>query len=432
MKTAARRAFAFAGLLSWIVLASSCGADPDSVVLVHVDGDATLPGIVRLRATLSNAEVSDSKLFPAAAPVQAIALPTAFSITLARARAGDLDIALDALDAQGDIVGNGAARVAIQTGGRAEVTITLAAGATLCGDGHLDPGEACDDGDRITNGTCDFRCRPRAGATGDAGSDTADARDAGGGDISVGGGAGGHGSGGISGSGGTGAGGGGTGGGISGTGGRGTGGGGTGGTSGAGGISGTGGAGVGGISGTGGAIVTTGAGGAGGCSVDLLTNGTFDAGEVGWVVSSPINTRMIYLSGDSALGGFTPSSPYYLAFLGRNLTNGEETLSQSIHVPATANTLTMLGFFHVPVDPTNSCPTCSAGTIEIVQGTSITPVKAWTNQEGNTAWTAFSTTLDAVPLRNATVTFRLRAIRSSALVTPLYFDSLTLKADRCP
>src|SRR5205823_12901010 len=118
---------------------------------------------------------------------------------------------------------------------------------------------------------------------------------------------------------------------------------------GAGGTIGTGGNGIGG-SGIGGSGVG-GAGGNGGCAIELLNNGTFDAGPAGWTVTSPINTQMIYMTGNAALGGIPASSPYYTALMGRNLavpagSTGmvQETLSQAITVPALASTITVQGF----------------------------------------------------------------------------------------
>ena len=57
------------------------------------------------------------------------------------------------------------------------------AGVTTCGDNVVDGDDECDDGDRLTNGTCDYRCRTRGGAGGAGG--------AGGGPGGAGGGAGG-------------------------------------------------------------------------------------------------------------------------------------------------------------------------------------------------------------------------------------------------
>jgi hypothetical protein len=117
--------------------------------------------------------------------------------------------------------------------------------------------------------------------------------------------------------------------------------------------------------------------------------------------------------------------------LGRNLQNGEETLSQSIEVPATAGTLTMFGLFHLAGDPSAACRTCNVGAVEIVDGSNVIPVEGWTGLDDNGMWTAFTATVDAVPLRNATATFRLRATALNGSLTPLFFDSLALTADRC-
>jgi cysteine-rich repeat protein len=332
-------------ITSLLGLAASCGGGAggagDSVVIVHVDGPAGLPALFQLRAILSNAGVADTKLFPAMLSTKPIPLPTAFSVTLPATRAGNLDVALDALDAQAAVVASGAGSVPVKPGGRAEVSITLVAGASLCGNGHLDPGEECDDGDRISNGTCDFRCHRPVSVVVDAGAET------------------------------------------------------------------------------------------GGCSLDLLANGAFDAGDVGWTAVSAINQRLIYAAGDQALGGFAPSSPSYLALLGRNLLSGEETLSQSVRIPAAASTIMVVGLFHLSVNPATTCLTCNAGGVDLVEGATTIPVESWTGQDGNSGWTTFTKTVDAVPLRNTTATFRLRATATSGFVTPLFFDSLAVNVDRC-
>jgi len=398
-------------------IVASCGSSSDSAVVVHVQGPTTLPVIFRFHAILSNDETSDSKLFPQAlaATPQAIAMPTAFSITLPRARTGEIDIALDALGATGDILANGAGSTTINVGGTAELTITLAAGISLCGNGQIDAGEQCDDGDRVTNGTCDFRCQTHISVRGKDGG------------LSDGGdGTGGAGTGGKGGSGGT----------------IGTGGSGTGGKIGTGGV-GAGGSGVGGMVGTGGrgmggsGFGGSSTGGNGGCAIELLANGTFDAGPAGWTVTSPVNTQMIYMTGDPALGGITAASPYYAALLGRNLavppgSTGmvQETLAQPITVPSDAKTITVQGFFQSPLS-TAVCPTCNSAVIEVVHNPDVVNVKSWTTADGKGSWMAFGTTIDATPFRGTTVLFQLRATATSTTVVPFYFDSLSAKIDGC-
>jgi cysteine-rich repeat protein len=339
-------------------------------------------------------------------------MPTAFSITLPRARTGELDIALDALGATGDILANGTGTATINVGGTAEVTITLAAGISLCGNGQIDAGEQCDDGDRITNGTCDFRCQTHTPIRGTDGGPS----DGNGGGVGTGGkggaaggvGAGGSGAGGKIGTGGI----------------------------GAGGMIGTGGNGIGGA-GVGGAGVG-GAGGNGGCAIELLNNGTFDAGPAGWTVTSPINTKMIYASGDPALGGITAASPSYAALMGRNLAvppgqTGmvQETLAEPITVPSAAQTITIQGFVQSAALTAIACPTCNSAVIEIVHSPDTVKVTSWTASDGIGSWKAFGTTIDATPFRGMTVLFQLRATATSTTVVPFFFDSLSAKVDRC-
>ena len=162
-----RRTLAIGGLLS-AGLALSC-SQSDSIVIVNVEADSGLSDVMQLRATLSNAGMGDVRTFPQATTTAAVKFPTAFSISLSRSRTGPLDIALDGIGAGGDVVANGAETVAIDPGHTATVTITLHAGASLCGNGQVDPGEACDDGDRISSGSCDFLCQMISGGPGAGG-----------------------------------------------------------------------------------------------------------------------------------------------------------------------------------------------------------------------------------------------------------------------
>jgi cysteine-rich repeat protein len=124
----------------------------------------------------SNAGTGATRTFPAtaAAAATAIVFPTTFSLTVPRDRTGALDIALEGLD-DGDVaVANGDNTVDLRTGDNIAVTIDLRAGASACGNGQRDPGEDCDDGDRVSGGSCDFLCRtlgagPGTGGTGGGG-----------------------------------------------------------------------------------------------------------------------------------------------------------------------------------------------------------------------------------------------------------------------
>ena len=91
-----------------------------------------------------------------------------------RERTGALDIAIDGLDGGGAAVANGAGSVDLHVGDNVTVTITLHNGVSPCGNGQLDDGEGCDDGDRLSSGGCDYACQigtsgPGGGGRGGAG-----------------------------------------------------------------------------------------------------------------------------------------------------------------------------------------------------------------------------------------------------------------------
>ena len=141
----------------------------DSVVVVTVAADQDVAGVFRLRALASNAGSGATRTFPGAAAVAAITFPTTFSLTVPRDRTGALDIALEGRDGNDVAIANGAGSVDLRVGDNVAVTIALHAGAPACGNGRVDYGEDCDDGDRVSGGSCDFLCRTLGGGPGTGG-----------------------------------------------------------------------------------------------------------------------------------------------------------------------------------------------------------------------------------------------------------------------
>ncbi len=137
----------------------ACQKVDDSIVLIRVEAGAGVAGVVRLRATFSNSGTSDVRLFPMAVGTTPIMFPTEFSVTLPATRTGALDIAIDGQGVGGNTIANGASSVVLRPGGKVEVMVTLQPGASLCGNGRMDPGEACDDSNRVSGDGCDYVCR---------------------------------------------------------------------------------------------------------------------------------------------------------------------------------------------------------------------------------------------------------------------------------
>jgi cysteine-rich repeat protein len=436
-----RRVMLAVGALTALV--GSC-READSVLVVTVEADSGVSGVVQLRATLSNADKSSVNTFPENAGTASLAFPTKFSLTIAHSRAGNVDVALDGLGAGGVVVANGAGSATLSQGSTTQLTITLHAGASLCGNGVIDPGEQCDDGNRISEGVCDFMCRLPAGSDGGAGAGGAVGAGGVGGAAGVGGRAGAGGVAGTTGVAGTGgmagtsgaagstAGAGGRGGnagsGAAGTGGRG---GAAGSTAGTGGSS----AGTGGRGGTGGGSAGTGGGsggtGGGPCTVQLLVNGNFDLGQTGWTSVSAAGRLLIY---NSAIVDPTivpaPRSAPDLAWLGYNVVSETDSISQTITIPAGAVSLTVSGYYIVNTNE-DTATKYDTAAVDLIGGISHTAL-AISNQNQNTDWTLFTTTYPLTPSTTATTeTYQISVTMDDGVITSFFFDDMSVTANFC-
>jgi len=211
-----------------------------------------------------------------------------------------------------------------------------------------------------------------------------------------------------------------------GTGGVGTGGSATGGTGG----SATGGSGAGG-SATGG----TGTGGIGGaagaaaCHVELLTNGSFEAGNVGWT-ASPTDRRLIYLFGEVDPTVVPPKESDYVAWLGYSVVSQTVTLSQTIHIPAGTTSITVSGSVYIQTDEDRT--PYDFGYVETTTSSQTDPEMSWSNSNAADVWVPFSVTRPQNGLAGQTATFRMRVVMDDAFNTSFFFDNLSFIANLCP
>jgi cysteine-rich repeat protein len=367
-------------------LAVACSRS-DSAVIVKVTADADVPSVFQLRASVSNAGEGATRFFPVTPAATAIVFDTSFSVTVPRDRSGALDIALDGLDQGGTPVANGAGSVELHAGEDGALTIILHNGASACGNGVIDSGEACDDGDRLSTGTCDFACQPIGSSTGTAG--------AGGG---------------------------------GGTGGSGTGGGGTAGSSaGRGGSGGTS-AGRGGSGGTG----TGGSAGTGGhpCSAELLTSGNFDGDNSRWMQMTAGRMQLIWSQTSAPSFTPTPDTAPRFAWLGYDAVSAKPALRQSFAVPADALQLNVMGYYQIQTDESGCA--CDYARVQLDVGGTVTTLLQWSAYDANADWAFFSTYVNATPIAGQTVTLQLQADMDDGVNTSFYFDSLTVTADLCP
>ena len=372
-----RRALSIGLVLLAMSVAPACEKS-DAVVIVNVtaDADVDVASVFQLRAQVSNAGQGNTRLFPGTPGTQAIVFDTSFSLTVPRDRTGAMDIVLDGLDANGTAVANGAGTVDLHGGDKVSVAITLHAGPSLCGNGRIDSGEGCDDGDRLSSGDCDYLCQPRTSGPGVGGN---------------------------------------------------------GGTGGAGGTAGSGGAGgSAGTGGSGGAAGSTGGGGMGGrCTIELLTSGDFDGNNARWMQVT--NGRLlIYDYNSGTIPAFVPApqtSPR-LAWLGYDVKSMKPAIRQNIQVPANALQLNISGYFQIQTMESGCA--CDYARAQLDVGGNVMNLLEWSAQSANTSWAYFSTFVDATAIAGQTVAFQLEADMDDDVVTSFYFDSLSVTASVCP
>ncbi len=143
---------------AFLVGLSAC-KQSDSVVLVNVSIDSNVQSVYSLRVAMSTAQAQDTKTYSATPSSSPIPASSSLVIVVPRSRTGRLDLAFDGLDYTGTSVSHGTARAVIVVGGTATASVSLVAGASVCGNGGIDPGESCDDGNEFSFDGCDFLCQ---------------------------------------------------------------------------------------------------------------------------------------------------------------------------------------------------------------------------------------------------------------------------------
>ena len=197
---------------------------------------------------------------------------------------------------------------------------------------------------------------------------------------------------------------------------------------------GTGGAGTGGAatggSGTGGSGAggSGGAAGAGACHLELLTNGNFEAGNVGWT-ASPTDRRLIYLFGEIDPTIVPPTQSDYIAWLGYNVVSQTVILSQTIQIPASTVSFTVSGSVYIQTDE-NQTP-YDFGYVETVGATRTDPEMSWSNANAGASWVPFSVTRPQNGLAGQAATFQLRVVMDDGSNTSFFFDNLSFVANLC-
>ena len=147
--------------MAMVLLASfSACKQPDSVVFADVAIGSKLAPLYSIRVAMSSAQTHDTKVYPATPSSTPLPSSASLVIVLPRSRTGVLDLAFEGLDLDGtSVLAHGTARTTIVVGSNATASVSLVAGPSLCGNGVVDPGDTCDDGNQFSFDGCDFRCQ---------------------------------------------------------------------------------------------------------------------------------------------------------------------------------------------------------------------------------------------------------------------------------
>ena len=143
--------------ITLLLLAPGC-QEPDSVLLANLDCDPNATPSYSIQVMLSEpGPREDTKIFPSNG--QPLHFPTSLALEIPRNHSGQLDLAFLARDANARTTAHATARTTLAEGSETEISVRLSAGDDLCGNGNIDPGEQCDDGNLFSFDGCDDECQ---------------------------------------------------------------------------------------------------------------------------------------------------------------------------------------------------------------------------------------------------------------------------------
>lgn len=146
-------------LFGLLALSACKSKDTYQGVFVDVRNPADVAGIVSLLVHLSNGGTGEKHVFPASGASGLIEFPATLSLTVPASRSGEVDISVDAMDSANAVVANGASFAALAPDSFKTTIVNLQPDATTCGNGQVDLGETCDDGDRYSGDGCSYLCQ---------------------------------------------------------------------------------------------------------------------------------------------------------------------------------------------------------------------------------------------------------------------------------
>jgi hypothetical protein len=168
-----------------------------------------------------------------------------------------------------------------------------------------------------------------------------------------------------------------------------------------------------------------------GTTRQLLTNGSFEQGETGWLVSVAGGFPIVYVA--TGAGGTAPDviaqSPPNVTWIG-GYARADDSISQNITFPASATSMT-LTFFYAIVTRELGPIENDAMDVQIMAGAQTLSLAHFGNQNAVSAWTRFSAALPS-SLAGQTVTLRFHGTTNPTATTSFYVDTVSVQVVTCP
>jgi len=162
-----------------------------------------------------------------------------------------------------------------------------------------------------------------------------------------------------------------------------------------------------------------------------LTNGSFEDGETGWLVSVAGGFPIVYAA--TGAGGNSPdvvaqSVPNVTWIGGYN--RADDSIRQAVDLPANAQSMT-LSFYSAIVTREGGTVENDVMDVAIVAGAQTIALAHFSNLDAVDAWTRFSVPLPG-SLAGQTVTLQFRGTTNASAITSFYVDTISLQVVACP
>jgi hypothetical protein len=175
-----------------------------------------------------------------------------------------------------------------------------------------------------------------------------------------------------------------------------------------------------------------------GCTIvtmNLLSNGNFDAGGTGWTVTPILAGDPIINTQATDGGPVGAQSATYRAWMGgveQAPSTNKDAIYQDVMIPATTTALELTGYYEVRSADSNTTAYDKAD-VELVATTGTTQlelIKHLDNTGKTTSWTAFGKTI-AATVAGTTVRLKFSSGGDGLYATSFFFDSIALNATYC-